>query len=557
MEDNKMVLQQAVADDADFNHLLEQLRTVALRASVRTEMLFKTDAPKLWEKYISNMPAEEAKVLNCSACRSFINRYGSLATIDNEGKLASVLWPEELEAGRYEAAVVAMRNAVENATVTGLFLAETNLLGAGERNGWKHFRAEFSDKVLNSSQIETVNAERAKRQQALKTFKRWALGAGFSVTESYIRSADRAVHLFRTGVLFQAERFQAHAEWVVEVLKMAMATRNNKIKHNLLWKYVAQAPLGWMSPNTAVNQLIRALPQKNEQLAVGTFNKSTKVTNYMQATTPASEGSKAVAEKVFEDLGIGSALGRRTASFEEIPKEVMIWLPKVEAPVEKKSLFGDLPSKDETKKQDLPVVVSGSMSWARFTRTMLDTADKIQVQIGNAIPGHQVTTSLDPESKPIFMWDYPEDRNRFSWVTTQRSTPPSAWGTSHLKMVEILGISHFPSTWSQSDNEKMKDLGFGQRSLHNMPEGVFLFMKGLSYKHVEAVPGLFPPIIRRDLHGVRSVISSYNENNRLDLSEERLGGGAWAFTTANNGLPVHLYVTSGDHVTAVTIDRWE
>ena len=65
-----------------------------LRAQVRAHFaaaiasgapLFVTNAGDLWQTYLEAIPDPLRQSMNCSACRKFIQRYGSLVTIDDKG----------------------------------------------------------------------------------------------------------------------------------------------------------------------------------------------------------------------------------------------------------------------------------------------------------------------------------------------------------------------------------------------------------------------------------------------------------------------------------------
>ena len=46
----------------------------------------------LWDVYLAWLPEEGRFVYNCRECKKFIDRYGSLVTIDEFGTIESVLW---------------------------------------------------------------------------------------------------------------------------------------------------------------------------------------------------------------------------------------------------------------------------------------------------------------------------------------------------------------------------------------------------------------------------------------------------------------------------------
>lgn len=122
---------------------------IAERFKLRTENepLFTTDAYKrhdtsLWDAYLNSFPPDERQFHNCSACRHFIQRYGSLVTI-KDGRTFPAVWDEDDAPELYKPAVEAMARLVRRAKVTGVFLSESAELGQAKTRTevctWHHF----------------------------------------------------------------------------------------------------------------------------------------------------------------------------------------------------------------------------------------------------------------------------------------------------------------------------------------------------------------------------------------------------------------------------------
>lgn len=71
--------------------------------------LFTTNVGELYEIYLNNLPAEARQHYTCNACRTFINRFGGLVTIDEDGTMNSAMWNEDITPSFFAPAVSAMK----------------------------------------------------------------------------------------------------------------------------------------------------------------------------------------------------------------------------------------------------------------------------------------------------------------------------------------------------------------------------------------------------------------------------------------------------------------
>src|SRR6478752_6003969 len=105
-------------DDVEYRDFLIRFDA---RFSALEGPLFTTDAD-VWTSYIESFEPSVRQFHNCNSCRHFLERFGSLAIIGENGELASALWHGVLSDRDHEAATVAMARAVAKSKVTGVFL---------------------------------------------------------------------------------------------------------------------------------------------------------------------------------------------------------------------------------------------------------------------------------------------------------------------------------------------------------------------------------------------------------------------------------------------------
>ena len=113
--------------DADYAALLDRSRRRLRAVMVRS---FATGL-ELNETYLSHLGSERG-VHDCSACRRFINAFGSLVAIGEDGHTTSAFWDAETVPEFYQEAVAAMAKAVERAKVIGPFLSPRSDMGPAE-----------------------------------------------------------------------------------------------------------------------------------------------------------------------------------------------------------------------------------------------------------------------------------------------------------------------------------------------------------------------------------------------------------------------------------------
>jgi hypothetical protein len=102
-------------DSTDYVDLRAALRERFDATAGEGRPLFSTDAPpQLWTLFLDNLPANLRQHYACSACRAFVERYGGLAVIEDDGRLVPALWHRESIGPEnvFRAAVEALEAAV-------------------------------------------------------------------------------------------------------------------------------------------------------------------------------------------------------------------------------------------------------------------------------------------------------------------------------------------------------------------------------------------------------------------------------------------------------------
>ncbi|MDS0525920.1 hypothetical protein NNC19_09545 [Clostridium sp. SHJSY1] len=367
--------------------------------------LFTTAAENLWEVYINNLPSESQQYYNCSGCRHFIEKYGNLVMVTEEGTIESVLWAEDVPVF-FRKSVLELRRAVNESRITGVFISDTEILGTPKAGIWTHLSVKLSEEKINKSRLKNARQVMAEKLEDYGMINR-------ALEEYSLETINQAVELLKTETLYRSDKCLGVAEWFKELHEDILNVKNNKIKENMIWFYIAKAPVGYCHiKSSMIGTLLDYISSGMDfELISRRFAEKMNPSNYMRAQVAPSQGNIEQAERIIEKMGIANSLRRRYAIFEEMP--YFIWknnyIPK-ENPSKKVGIFSNIKAKAPkviSNMMDLPSTV---MTWEKFQRTILETAEKIEVRIDNTDRLMALVTAADPEAENILLWN-----NTFSW----------------------------------------------------------------------------------------------------------------------------------------------
>lgn len=503
-------------DDVVYGGFLLRLQDRFLsRTSNGTVPLLTTNATGLWEAYLAVFPETERQYHNCNACRHFIERFGGLVTVVGKGRTSPAFFSEE--DGPEYAAIVKI---VKKAAVSGVFLSSLPVFGEPLTGDWRHLSLKNLDRyrgvLLNASQAMAEKAE---------DFKNVARALG----EFPQALVQKAMTILESDSLYRAEKVMGPARFLLN-LHEARASLRGKAKDNVLWAAIAKAPAGFCHPRSSMigsllEDLAMGLDLENVALR---FKKKMHPLQYLRPQAPPSAGNIAQAEKIFEKLGLASALHRRYARIEECET---FWTPKPKARGMGDGIFADLlPSKPSSL-----ALPSATMTWSKFSREVLPEAEKIEYL---AVHGNYcgILTAVDPEAPLLFQWPHP-----VSWYVYHGGSSPGQWSLPQGSWVEITGLSPSLAWWR------------GQKSTH-FPEAVVAHLKGARETRPASLC-LFPEILKSELHEVRRTIEAFSQKGTPEGAAEGTANGViFGSRGAINAL---LRVTGKNSTREILVDRWD
>lgn len=370
-------------------------------------VLYRVNAPHLWETYLANLPDDGRFVYDCRTCKNFIERYGNIVTIDEYGKVVSVLWGTAVPV-YFADSVEAMNRLIQNtAKVSGVFISDIDILGTPITGVWTHLHAVLPNKLVNHSRTKNADQIMAEKLEDFRIL--------FNALQQYpMNVVEQAVLLLQTNTMYRGDQVLGIAEWFKKVHE-SIDDKTGVCRTNLIWKAVGEAPAGFCHIKSSMigTLLDDILAGYSTRVIMARFEEKMNPQNYMRSQSAPTAAAIEQAEKLVEKLGIEDSLRRRYARFDEMADKC-IWKPKVMKVADNKKstgVFSHLTPKDTKSANDILLYLPTTiMTWEKFTRTILPTAEKIAVKIDNPNRFMALVTEAVKDSENIFQWDNP-----FSW----------------------------------------------------------------------------------------------------------------------------------------------
>lgn len=396
--------------DHEYDAFLARIQTRFL-SNANGQPLFTTDAADLYAAFLAALPIEERQYHTCHACRRFVDTFGGLVTVGENGETRSALWDDSDAPELYQTSIRAMLKKIGKAKVTGVFYSSLPVWGQPVTGEWHHLSATPTRAMIHTDRTLTAFQRGAEQRENYGTLCR-------ALADFTTEMLSTAVTFLKTEALYRSERVLGVAEWLFKLQQQRSATKGSR-RDNITWRAVANAPAGLCHPRSSMIGTLL------EDIAAGMgfdqikerFAAKMNPTQYQRAQAAPSAGAIKQAEKLFDDLGLAPALKRRYATLEELPSNAVVWNPTVkkESARATNGVFGHLQPKGIAPAAAL-AVPSVTLTWDKFQRTVLPTAHEIEVLIPPSADRFMaLVTAADQDAPPILQWDTPEARNAFSW----------------------------------------------------------------------------------------------------------------------------------------------
>jgi hypothetical protein len=518
-----------ISHEEDFLDLRNAMQMNFEHNLAQYKNIFTTDATGMWESYLRpfRVGNGERQYYNCNACKSFIEKYGNLAFIDENGQVKSAIWDQASTPSEYTKSFRKLNKIVSMSKVTGVFYSSEKSWGMPKTGKWTHFALKNPKTNIHSNPVQSAEQKMAEKKEDFKNIKR-------TLAEFSIEKVRQAVAILDSNSLYRGEKTLGQAKWLLKVFEA-------RGKNNQIWKLVAEAPAGFCHPRSSmIGTLLEDLHDgRSISVVEKRFAEKMNPTKYQRPVSAPKAGTVDQAEKLIETLKASGSLKRRFLKKSEIKA---IWKPMVVTAKKDKGVFGYL--KNETK-TSTPVRTGSApkkITWERFNKDVLPKAEKIEYWTGNNDRYGVLLTAEEKNSTPILQWDNPKKRNPTSWYFW-RSHNYNHYGIGYNNWVNVYAVSLKPCFWNAVGDE-----------FDHQGKAVMLMLEGAKESR-KALLALFPECLRSEFHGVRSVIEAYsNTNNVAFPAYDHCVG---KFIQKGDESETRVRVTSKGFVTEYIIDRWE
>lgn len=376
-----------------------------LKDNVKTP-LFRTSASDLFDTFLYYLPDACKQEYTCRACKHFVDRFGGLVFIKDDGTTESAIWNIENIPGMFIEPITQMKEIVESAQVQDIFVSDYVDLGTYDTNGFHHFSVKLPRVMINTSRVKNASQVSAEKAEDYGMLKR--------ALEKYSMSQiDQALNLLESGSLYRGSSYVAMCKWFKET-KEKIASINDQPQHtNMIWKYAATAPNGFthISGSMLGTLLDYIIDGDDFDTIKRKFETNMSAENYRRSQSAPTQRAVESAEKLIEKLGLADSLRRRYAKLDELPENEFIWKSKTEKKEEVKTgVFAGVQTKTTDSNETKSVIPQVTMTWDKFRKTILPTADKLEVKVDGTTHLMGIVTAAVPESENIMNWD-----NTFSW----------------------------------------------------------------------------------------------------------------------------------------------
>lgn len=491
--------------------------------------LFETATDGLWETYLNSFPpgSPVRQHHNCNCCRQFIERYGGLVAVDATDRTYSVLWrPEDTTDPDLSHAIRNMYLHVNSRPILRPFISKHRELGRRQTGPWQHLSTTNPQPFKSAA--KAAHEAAAEKVTEFHVTKR-------ALTEYKPSTLAIALQLVNSETLYRSEKVREQLVWFNELKTATHHMRNKARRDNLIWRAVASAPAGFCHIRASVLATLLDDIEAGKPIdsAAAAFKQKMHPLQYQRPTADPTDGQISAAEALVEQLGVTPSLERRMARLDEV-LPFCFWKPTEPNNPATGGVFQHL---RETKHQAHTLPPAPPMSWDKFRRTLLPTAEQLELHIKQSMPYFAFTTAVNPTAMPIFQWP-----NTFSHYFYTRVV---AAYTFNLQQgyVKVLGICDAPHTWD------------GCVFNHLAPAAFFLLQGAKDLN--EPNTALFPEHLRADLRPVRAVIEAHCRRTKLQDAGGPYAAGCGWVKNGNFYSPFRLRLTFRGTCQTFTIDRWD
>lgn len=383
------------------------------QALIQTPAVFvvSLDGDALYAQYLAAFPEGTNPIFrkqtehDCSCCKQFIRRAGTVVTVEN-GKVLTT-WDKAAEKAPHPYNVVAerLRDAVLAAPIGNLFRVSPKELSFGARETrsldkatgqsitWEHFYTGNIPQELQCASPEQVCGD---YRTTVQVFER---GLG----ELSPEAIETVLGLIEANNLYRGEEHKNAIQQFQRVQQKYLNLKTDQDRALFVWTH-AHGPASRFR-NTVIGTLVQDLSEGHGvEQAVSSFEAKVAPQNYKRTTAIITPGMVKQAMETIKVLDLESALERRFAAIRDISVNDVKWVDGAVKPLMKGGI-GDVLMQHATaaKPGKADESHAEAITLDDFMQKVLPTATGMELlfkseQLGNLMT---LTAPVNPEPKQL------------------------------------------------------------------------------------------------------------------------------------------------------------
>lgn len=456
-----------------------------------TGKLFRTQLSggEIWNLYLISFEKENNPVFrdpassqkNCNTCHNFVRRYGNVVAIDENYNIMTIFDVEADE--EYRDTTKQLSEIIRKSKITEVFFETFNELNSLPYESCKKTSSVFQlGTAMNHKRYTKEEAEKfgVVKPDETRTFHHMHLFvpsqfvdmSGGSV-ESVMGNFRDSKNVFQRGMeeisldtlglvrdlIIQGSLLNgdAHLSKIEQIIPFKEQYDSLAAKHRDNWCWVTSYKMPYAKfKNELIGVLCSELSQGEElNKACMSWNKRVDPANYMKATAPITKKQIEEAKLFVEENGYSESFDRRCATMDDIKVTEIRHINSGNGKVKSVSVFdGVKATATRHKRSEFDGIEEVTID--KFMESVLPTCTSVEAFLKNSHDGNLVTltTTNNPESKPIFKWD-----NNYSWTFNGNLA-----GKSEIKDAvaakggKVDGVLRFSLGWAEGDPSDNSDL---------------------------------------------------------------------------------------------------
>ena len=398
--------------------------------------LTRVDKQVLTNTYLTEMNGKvfrdpESNEYKCNHCLHFLNHYGALVSIKEDGSLESI-WDVEGYDGEYSNAAKALSEYVKSKPVANKFIMTKDYLKHNTnyesvKNNQSFYKLGIPNNLKRYTK-EEVDKFGVVKEGVVYKFEHFSI----SLPSKFIQNSPIDKSLENHTMLKRLLEFDLGLfETTVELIEQNSLLNGNvhkslllslidiKLKNyndNQLWRFTGSDAVCRFR-NTLLGKFLIDLESKSLEEACLIYNKLADPVNYKKASAPISQTQINNANKFISENGYEESFNRRLATLSDIQASEILHINNIS---KKLSIFDSItPNKNTSSKLDVDKIKTISIN--EFMNEILPTSKSLEAYLLNSYKDNFLSLHTSDSGKNPLKWD-----NTFAWTYFNNLTGKSS-----------------------------------------------------------------------------------------------------------------------------------